>query len=93
MNVYRVLLEIPYGQTRSYKWVAERVGSPKASRAVGHALSTNPLPIIVPCHRVVASDGSLGGFSPSIEIKMILLDIEAGHWKPDLLLTRIFLRG
>lgn len=82
MNVYRVLLEIPYGRTRSYKWVAERIGSPKASRAVGHALSANPLPIIVPCHRIVASDGSLGGFSPSIEIKRMLLDIEAGHEKP-----------
>lgn len=68
---------IAYGETRSYAWVANQVGKPKAARAVGQALGSNPLPIIVPCHRVVASDGNLGGFSGGIEMKRSLLRLEA----------------
>ena len=62
-RVYRATLLIPEGETRSYKWVAERMGNPGACRAVGQALKRNPYVGIVPCHRVIRSDGSLGGFS------------------------------
>ncbi|MDI6801105.1 MAG: methylated-DNA--[protein]-cysteine S-methyltransferase [Thermodesulfovibrionales bacterium] len=72
-EVWIALRDIPYGETRSYKWLAERVGSPMAVRAVGQALKKNLLPIILPCHRVIASDGSLGGFSCGVEIKRWLL--------------------
>ncbi|UCH42940.1 MAG: MGMT family protein [Dehalococcoidales bacterium] len=68
---------IPYGETRSYQRVAEQTGSPGAARAVGQALGRNPLPIIIPCHRVIASDGRLGGFSGGLEIKRRLLRLEA----------------
>jgi len=72
---------IPYGETRSYAWVAERIGRPKAARAVGGALAKNPLPIVVPCHRVVGSDGSLCGFGGGLEMKRALLDMEARAWQ------------
>lgn len=68
---------IPYGETRSYSWVAEQIGKPKAARGVGHALSRNPLPIIVPCHRVIASNGSLRGFRGGLEMKGYLLSLES----------------
>lgn len=75
-GVWIALLDIPYGQTRSYKWIAERAGRPGASRAAGRALSKNPLPIILPCHRVIEAGGSPGGYSPSPDIKIRLLDLE-----------------
>ncbi len=75
-KVWIVLNEIPFGETRSYKWVAERIGNPSAVRAVGRALSKNPIPIVVPCHRVIESDGSIGGFSSGVEIKRRLLEME-----------------
>ncbi len=62
-KVLKVTLTIPFGQTRSYKWVAEQMGNPKAVRAVGQALRRNPYPIMIPCHRVVKEDGSLGGYA------------------------------
>ena len=68
---------IPYGETRSYTWVAEQIKKPRAMRAVGQALGKNPLPIIVPCHRVVASNGKLGGFGGGVEMKRHLLSREA----------------
>ena len=68
---------IPYGETRSYAWVAKQLGKAKGFRAVGHVLARNPLPIIVPCHRVVGSDGSLVGFGSGLELKKRLLDMEA----------------
>lgn len=61
--VWRACMEIPQGETRSYKWIAERIGKPGAVRAVGSALGKNPFAPVVPCHRVIKSDGSLGGFS------------------------------
>lgn len=67
---------IPYGETRSYTWVAEQIGKPKAVRAVGQALGRNPLPVIVPCHRVLAIDGAIGGFSGGLEMKRFLLRLE-----------------
>jgi len=75
-KVWLSLKEIPYGETRTYKWLAEKIGNPKASRAVGQALGRNPVPIIFPCHRIVESDGSLGGYSGGIDIKRRLLDME-----------------
>ncbi|MBF0488697.1 MAG: methylated-DNA--[protein]-cysteine S-methyltransferase [Nitrospirae bacterium] len=74
--VYKALREIPYGVTCSYKELAERAGSPSAARAVGQAMSHNPIPIILPCHRVIASDGSLGGYSGGVAIKEKLLALE-----------------
>lgn len=62
-KVLSVTATIPLGQTRSYKWVAERVGRPKAARAVGQALRRNPFPLIIPCHRVIREDGSFGGYA------------------------------
>jgi O-6-methylguanine DNA methyltransferase len=70
---------IPYGEVRSYKWLAEQVGRPGASRAVGNALHNNPVPIIIPCHRIVKSDGSLGGYAFGEAWKTRLLDLEQRH--------------
>lgn len=68
---------IPYGESRSYSWVAQQINQPKAVRAVGQALGRNPLPIIIPCHRVLAIDGRLGGFSGGLEMKRKLLQLES----------------
>ena len=62
-KVLKATLDIPLGETRSYKWIAKRIGSPKSFRAVGQALRKNPYPIIIPCHRVIKSDGTLGGYA------------------------------
>ena len=67
---------IPYGEVRSYKWIAERLGKPVAARAVGNAMAGNPVPIIVPCHRVVKTDGGLGGYSFGLLRKEALLNLE-----------------
>ncbi len=75
-EVYRMTQAIPRGETRSYKWVASCLGKVTAARAVGVALSRNPLPVIVPCHRVVSSDGSLGGWSGPDGWKEKLLELE-----------------
>lgn len=79
LEVQRHLPAIPYGSTASYAEVAGKVGNPKAVRAVGTACAKNPLPIIVPCHRVVRSDGSLGNYAGGPEAKRILLDLEAAR--------------
>jgi len=76
-EVWQITGLIPYGETRSYGWVAGQMGKPRAVRAVGQALGRNPLPIIIPCHRVVARDGKLGGFSGGLEMKRYLLSLEA----------------
>ncbi len=75
-------MTIPYGETRPYKWLAAQVGKPAASRAAGQCMARNRLPIIVPCHRVVASDGGLRGFGKDavqLDLKQRLLDLEAGR--------------
>jgi O-6-methylguanine DNA methyltransferase len=74
--VYAATMEIPLGETRSYAWVARRIGLPKSSRAVGHALNRNPYAPFVPCHRVISSDGSLGGFRGGLAKKLRLLKQE-----------------
>jgi methylated-DNA-[protein]-cysteine S-methyltransferase len=75
-KVWKKLADIPYGETRPYQWVAEQIGHPKAYRAVGHANSLNPFPIIIPCHRVIKADGRLGGYSAGSRIKKQLLKLE-----------------
>lgn len=75
-RVWQTALRIPYGRARSYQWIASKVGGTKHSRAVGNALGANPVPLIVPCHRVVAKDASLGGFSGGLAVKRKLLDLE-----------------
>ena len=75
-KVWEVLQTIPYGRVRSYGWVARKVGKPKAARAVGGACGANPVPLLVPCHRVIAGDGSLGGFSGGLGVKKRLLRLE-----------------
>ncbi|MBF0345659.1 MAG: methylated-DNA--[protein]-cysteine S-methyltransferase [Nitrospirae bacterium] len=75
-SVYKALEEVLYGEVCTYGWLARRVGTASVARAVGQALKKNPLPIIIPCHRVIASDGSLGGYSLGLDVKRQLLDIE-----------------
>lgn len=79
MSVWQALTEIGYGETASYADVAARIGNPKASRAVGTANGSNPIAIIVPCHRVIGSDGSLTGFGGGLDSKRFLLQLEASH--------------
>jgi methylated-DNA-[protein]-cysteine S-methyltransferase len=75
-EVWQAARLIPYGETRSYAWLAGKIGKPKAARAVGQALGKNPLPVIVPCHRVLAAGGGIGGFSGGIKVKKYLLSLE-----------------
>lgn len=75
-KILQVVRAIPYGQLKTYKDIAEDIGSPNSFRAVGNAVNKNPIPIIVPCHRVVKSDGSLGGYSYGVSTKRKLLSVE-----------------
>ena len=75
-KIWQRIKTIPYGQIRTYKWLAEKAGKSNASRAAGNACGKNPVPILVPCPRIVASSGSLGGFSGGVEIKRRLLRLE-----------------
>lgn len=78
-RVWSELAKIPYGVTRSYKEIAEAIGHPRAFRAVGNANGKNFLPLILPCHRVIESNGGLGGFGHGIKVKKQLLDFEKSH--------------
>lgn len=75
-TVWSALLEIPYGQTVSYGAIARRIGQPGASRAVGRANNRNPIPIVIPCHRVIGADGSMVGYGGGLAIKTALLRLE-----------------
>ncbi len=75
-RVWQATLKIPFGRTRTYRQIAQAIGKPRAFRAAGQALGKNPIPIIVPCHRVVGSDGSLVGFGGGIKLKKRLLELE-----------------
>ena len=75
-RVWRKLRLIPFGETRSYQWLAKSIYQPKACRAVGNANGKNPIPIIIPCHRVIQKNGSLGGFTGGTHLKRYLLDLE-----------------
>lgn len=76
MRVWTALGQIPYGATVSYQWLAERIGNGRAARAVGGAVGRNPLPIVVPCHRVIGRNGQLVGFGGGLNVKAHLLDLE-----------------
>lgn len=75
-RVYKVVLDIPTGEVRTYKWIAKKIGSPKAVRAIGQILKRNPYPLIIPCHRVICSNGDLGGYIFGKKRKRILLSLE-----------------
>ena len=74
--MWKALLKIPYEKTKSYGEIAKEIGLPNGARAVGNACGKNPIPIIIPCHRVIAGNGSLGGYTGGIGIKKRLLRIE-----------------
>jgi len=80
-KVWKALEEIPYGETRSYGEIAQEVGSPRAARAVGLANNKNPIPIMIPCHRVIGADGSMTGYAGGVENKQFLLKLEKKHKK------------
>jgi len=79
LQVYQALLTVPYGETTTYGTIAKKIGRPTAVRAVGAANGSNPIPIIIPCHRVIGADGSLTGFGGGLEIKSYLLGLESGQ--------------
>jgi methylated-DNA-[protein]-cysteine S-methyltransferase len=78
-KVWSALTKIPYGRTRSYRDIAQAIGHPRAFRAVGNANGRNSIPLIIPCHRVIESNGGLGGFGHGVKVKKRLLDFEKGH--------------
>ena len=79
-RVLRAALRIPYGRVSTYGEIAAEIGNPRAARAVGRALGANPIPLVVPCHRVIAGSGALGGYSAAggVRVKRKLLDLEVG---------------
>jgi O-6-methylguanine DNA methyltransferase len=79
-HVWRKLSFIPFGETRSYQWLANKICQPKACRAVGNANGKNPTPIIVPCHRVIKKNGTLGGFTGGTHLKKYLLNLEKKNY-------------
>ena len=83
LKVYKALTEIPYGETCSYKDIARKIGNENSQRAVGGANNRNKLPIIIPCHRVIGSDGKLVGYAEGIEIKQKLLELERKNLEKD----------
>ena len=76
-DAWKLTCSIPYGETRTYGWIAAEMGRPGSLRAVGQALARNPLPIIIPCHRVIGSSGSIGGFSGGLDMKKRLITLES----------------
>ncbi|MFD0696853.1 methylated-DNA--[protein]-cysteine S-methyltransferase [Paenibacillus sp. GCM10027628] len=80
-RVWTALLDVPFGQTASYKDIAEAIGSPKAVRAVGGANNRNPIPVIVPCHRIIGAGGELVGYGGGLDIKVLLLELEGTRTK------------
>ena len=79
LAVWRALTAIPYGGTCSYRDIAMAVGRPKGFQAIGQANTRNPIPIVVPCHRVINADGSMGGYGGGVERKRVLLEMEKGY--------------
>jgi methylated-DNA-[protein]-cysteine S-methyltransferase len=84
-KVWEALRAIPYGETRTYRQIAEAIGSPKACRAVGMANHHNPVMVIIPCHRVIGADGSLTGYAAGLDVKKLLLTMESEIRKKDTL--------
>lgn len=81
-SIWRKLQTIPYGQTRSYQWMAQAIGRPLAMRAVGNANGKNPLPLIIPCHRVIRANGALGGYTGGSHLKKFFLHLESTSHAP-----------
>jgi len=79
-SVWETMRQIPFGETRSYKWLANEIHRPDALRAVGQAVGANPIPIVIPCHRIIHENGSLGGFQAGLEWKIRLLTLERGQY-------------
>jgi len=79
LAVWEALLQVPYGKTTSYGGLADALGRPGVSRAVGGANHRNPLPVVIPCHRVVGANGALGGYAGGVRFKRLLLDLELRH--------------
>ena len=75
-KVYKVVLSIPLGEVRTYKWVAKKIGRPKAYRAVGQVLKNNPYPLLIPCHRIIECNGRIGGYVWGKRIKGVILNLE-----------------
>ncbi|MBW1814287.1 MAG: methylated-DNA--[protein]-cysteine S-methyltransferase, partial [Deltaproteobacteria bacterium] len=75
-SVWKTLQDIPYGTVTTYQWVANQIGNPKAVRAVGGANGKNPIAIVIPCHRVIGSNGSLTGFGGGLDVKQRLINLE-----------------
>ena len=80
-EIYKTAIAIPFGETRTYKWLAEKTGRTRASRAVGSAMAKNPFLLVMPCHRILRSDGGLGGFGTGLEWKTYLIDFEKQNSK------------
>jgi len=87
-STLKTVSKIPFAQTRTYKWVAKKIGRPKAFRAVGQALKNNPYPFTISCHRVIKSDGSMGGYMFGVDFKKELLMFEK-----EILERKAFLKG
>ena len=83
LKVYKALMEIPYGETCSYKDIARKIGNENSQRAVGGANNKNKLPIVIPCHRVIGSNGKLVGYAEGLEIKQKLLELERKNLEKD----------
>ena len=81
-RIWAELLNVGYGEVRSYRELGEAAGSPKAAQAVGRAMGANPIPLIIPCHRIIASDGTLGGYAYGLEMKKRLLKLERALTAP-----------
>ena len=77
-QVWKAIQQIPYGEVRSYQWIADRIGRPKSARSIGNAVGANPVSILIPCHRVIRSNGALGGYGGGLDRKRQLLTLE-GH--------------
>ena len=75
-KVYRCVINIPLGSLRTYRWVAKRIGRPRAYRAVGNALNKNPYPLVIPCHRVIKGGGKIGKYSMGVNLKKRLISLE-----------------
>ncbi len=78
-KVWSTICKVPYGMQETYLYIAKKIGHPKAYRSVGNALGKNPIPIVVPCHRIIRSDEKIGGFTAGVKVKKMFLSLESKH--------------
>lgn len=78
-KIWSAICKVPYGMQETYLNIAKKIGHPKASRAVGNALGKNPIPVVVPCHRIIRLDGKIGGFTAGVKVKKMFLSLESKH--------------